>query len=351
MRLAERAQALVVAAIALQWLTTLVVALRSDSVDLGAGMLINVLLLGPLTIVCAFLLSATVGGIALGAWTMLVWVAMPWLAPAFTLTKYDGTLRDDVLPLALGLTGDAGYAEGAAILVALTLLSRRTRPTTILGALVLIVLGAVWLRRAPGVEGLSLDAFQANMAGLREYFFSQRVLQWLPLAGIVAVARRSPALAALLGVWLGAFVALRLTSSAASFENGEFFRLLLPALPAYVLLAASLPLLIPTLATRLGPLARPMGPLGPRLALGPDTLLEQGQPLRQDHVLIGQLGDHGRVVEQHREDEERRDGEEHGGRVAGDADPAGDRVQAAAPGREDEQDDAGHEPEQRVTLT
>ncbi len=259
MRLAERARSLVVAAIALQWLTTLVVALRADSVDLGAGALIDVLLLGPLAIVCAFLVAAKVGGVALGAWTLLVWVTLPWLAPVFTLAKYDGTLRDDVLPLVLGLTGEAGYAEGAAILVALTLLSRRTRPTTVLGALVLIALGAVWLRRVPGVEGLSLDAFQANMAGLREYFFSQRVLQWLPLAGVVAVARRSPGLAALLGVWLGAFVAFRLTSSAASFENGEFFRLLLPALPAYVLLVAALPLLVPTLAARLGPLARPVG--------------------------------------------------------------------------------------------
>ena len=95
------------------------------------------------------------------------------------------------------------------------------------------------------------------MAGLREYFWSQRVLQWLPLAGVVAVARRSAQLAILLGAWLGGYAAFRLTSGSATFENGEFFRLLLPALPAYVLLAAALPLLVPTLAARLGPLARP----------------------------------------------------------------------------------------------
>ena len=40
-------------------------------------------------------------------------------------------------------------------------------------------------------------------------------------------------------------------------EDGELFRALLPALPAYGLLFASLPLLVPTLAARLGPLARP----------------------------------------------------------------------------------------------
>ena len=79
-------------------------------------------------------------------------------------------------------------------------------------------------------------------------------------------------------------------------------------------------------------------------------MLEQGELLRQDHVLVGELRDHRRVVQQDREDEERRDREEHGRRVAGDAEPAGDRVQAAAPRGEDEQDEPGREPEQRVAL-
>ena len=256
-RLLERPYLVIAGAIVIQWLTTLVVALRADSVDVGAGTMLNVILLGPLALVCAFGIAASVGGIALAGWTLLVWVALPWLAPALTLTKYDSTLRDDVLPLVLGLTGDAGYAEGVAILAALALLIMRTRVATVLGALILMLLAVVWVWRAPGVEGLSLDALRVNMAGLREYFWSQRVLQWLPLAGVIAIARRSPALAIALGCWLGGFVALRLTSSAATFDNGEFFRLMLPALPAYVLLAAAVPLLVPTLATRLGPLARP----------------------------------------------------------------------------------------------
>ena len=121
----------------------------------------------------------------------------------------------------------------------------------------LAALAAVWLSRAPGVGGLSLDALQANLAGLREYFFSQRLLQWLPLAGVIAVARRSVPVALALGGWFAGYVTFRLTSSAATFDDGEFFRLLLPALPAYVVLAAALPLLVPTLAARLGPLARP----------------------------------------------------------------------------------------------
>lgn len=258
-QLLARPLLLVAGAVTLQWLTTLIVALRADSVDLDAMAVLNVLVLGPLAIVCALRVTASVGGVALGAWTLLVWVAVPWFAPTFTLTKYDTTVRDDVLPIAMGLTGGSGYAEGVAILAALALLTRRTRVTTTLGALVFLVLAAVWLRRVPGVDGLSLEVLQANLASLREYFFSQRLLLWLPLAGVIAVARRSVPLALALGGWLGGYVIFRAASSSATFENGEFFRLLLPALPAYVLLAAALPLLVPTLAARLGPLARPAG--------------------------------------------------------------------------------------------
>ena len=160
------------------------------------------------------------GGLALGAWTLLVWVALPWLAPLYTLSKYDTTMRDDVLPLVLGLTGDAGYAEGVAILAALALLTRRTRPATAAAAAVLLGLAAIWLSRAPDVDGFSLDALQANLAGLREYFFSQRLLQWVPLAGLIAVARRSVPLALALGGWLGGYVAFRLTS-ATTFEEAS----------------------------------------------------------------------------------------------------------------------------------
>jgi hypothetical protein len=237
-------------------MSCVVVALRADSVEFGAASALTVIVLGPVALACAFRVAARIGGLALGDWTLLVWILLPWLAPAFTLAKYDETMRDDVLPLVLGLTGDAGYAEGVAILVALTLLIERTRLATAVAALILMTVIVV-LGSTATVGGLSLEALQTNMAGLREYFWSQRLLQWLPVAGGIAVARRSPLLAGALCGWLGAFVCVRLATSDAAFDDGEFFRLLLPALPAYVLLAAAVPLLVPTLAARLGPLARP----------------------------------------------------------------------------------------------
>ena len=262
MRLAERPALLVGAAIVIQWSTTLAVGLRADGVDLGARELLNVLVAGPLALVCAFSIARHVAGVALGAWTLLVWVALPLLAPLYTLAPYDATMRDVVLPAALGLTSDLGYVEGIALLAAVALAQLRRREAAAGAALLAGAVVAAWLTRLP-LPDLSLDAFQANMAGLREYFWSQRVLQWVPLAGAIGVARRSPRLAFVLGAWLGAYLVFRAAQPGVGYDDGELFLALLPAFPAYVLLASALPLLVPTLAARLGPLARPASPSSP----------------------------------------------------------------------------------------
>lgn len=99
---------------------------------------------------------------------------------------------------------------------------------------------------------LDLDHWRTQMAQLREYFWSARVAQWAPLAGVIAVTRARPAIAALLAGWLAAFLLVKGTSTQASIEANTFWRLLMPAWPAYLLLLASIPLLVPTLARRLG---------------------------------------------------------------------------------------------------
>ena len=89
------------------------------------------------------------------------------------------------------------------------------------------------------------DNIGDNLASLREVFWSMRVLQWLPFAGAIAVARRSIPVALMLSVWFWAFFVLKGSSDDATVDSGAFFRFLLPAIPAFLLLAASLPLLIP----------------------------------------------------------------------------------------------------------
>ena len=100
---------------------------------------------------------------------------------------------------------------------------------------------------------LDTSHWREQMSSLREFFWSARVAQWAPFAGLLAVLRvRRGAIACLLAGWLGAFILIKGFSDQASIESNTFWRLLMPAWPAYLLLFASIPLLVPTLARGLG---------------------------------------------------------------------------------------------------
>jgi hypothetical protein len=105
---------------------------------------------------------------------------------------------------------------------------------------------------------LDLDwaQLERNEDYLREFFWSVRLLEWAAIAGIVAVARRSRPAAAFLALWLGVFLIGKGTSHLADVQAGTFFRLLMPAFPAFFLLAMALVLLVPGLG---GTIARRAG--------------------------------------------------------------------------------------------
>ena len=103
---------------------------------------------------------------------------------------------------------------------------------------------------------LNFDTWKQNMSGIREFTWSARVLQFLPLAGALAVARRSIAASGLLLGWLLGYVVVKGAADVATVESGSYWRLIMPALPAFVLLSASVPLLVPTFLDRMGPTAR-----------------------------------------------------------------------------------------------
>jgi hypothetical protein len=91
--------------------------------------------------------------------------------------------------------------------------------------------------------------------------------------------RRWP-IAALLAGWLGAFLVVKGFSTRADIQANTFWRLLMPAWPAYLLLFASIPLLVPTLARRLGDRVQPVS--GSRVAprwLVVTAVLSVGIPL------------------------------------------------------------------------
>lgn len=98
---------------------------------------------------------------------------------------------------------------------------------------------------------LDFDQINYQFLGFREFFFSARMIEYVPIAGAVAVARRSVPQAVFLATWLAAFFVVKGSSEAVNVETGSIWRLLMPAFPAYFLLLAALPLLIPVWGSRL----------------------------------------------------------------------------------------------------
>jgi hypothetical protein len=238
-------------------------------------------------------------------------VLTPLLARALFDPRYHQILDNLVFPHALGLTATASFPTMTALLVATALalrfletgawlnatgsglaagiaialeppavlflagvvtavaLARRFRaalPFLAGLALPVIALG-VWRLRGTGHLPLDFWSHPAihwhgldqNFVALREYLWSIRLLQWLPIAGAVAVVRRSPPAAGLLGGWLTAAVLLRGGLPSADAGTGTFFASLMSAFPAYLVLAAAVPLLLPTVGmalTRQFPLPR-----------------------------------------------------------------------------------------------
>jgi hypothetical protein len=87
-----------------------------------------------------------------------------------------------------------------------------------------------------------------NRDSLREFFWAIRPLEWVPIAGILAIGRRSWPKAALVAVWFVGFLVVKGTSEHARVEDASFFRLMMPSFPAFVLLLAAVPLLVPKLS-------------------------------------------------------------------------------------------------------
>jgi hypothetical protein len=98
------------------------------------------------------------------------------------------------------------------------------------------------------------------LLGLREHFWVARVMEWLPLAGCIALFARSRRGALLVASWFLVFLLVKGTYVPASVEDASFFRIMMPSFPAYLILAASVVLLVP------GVRARPQPPHSSPLA-------------------------------------------------------------------------------------
>ena len=294
---------------------------------------LDVLVLGPIALLCVYEIASSIGGRLIGYWAALLWVIAPFAAILLFDQRYHEKWIDQFLPQALGLTAMPDYPSMVVVLAAAVFVVRSLSPGRIPDAVLagllagvagglkppnyLFAIGAVlaylvarrwregaafaiailpsllllvlWKERglgyipaltlphvqlaagndAPLGASLNLDRYidldfqhwRDQMNELREFFWSPRLAQWAPFAGLIAVIRaRRGAIAALLGGWLAAYIVVKGFSPRASIETNTFWRLLMPAWPAYLLLFASIPLLVPTLLRQLGERARPPKP-------------------------------------------------------------------------------------------
>ncbi len=119
------------------------------------------------------------------------------------------------------------------------------------------------VRLAGGVGGLldrihrpSLNSWEhlhQVLLGFREHFWIARVIEWLPVAGVVALLGRSRQGFLLVAGWFTTYLLAKATYIPASIEDASFFRILMPAFPAYLLLAAAVVLLVPGVRARPAP--------------------------------------------------------------------------------------------------
>jgi hypothetical protein len=100
----------------------------------------------------------------------------------------------------------------------------------------------------------------SNMYLVREYTWSLRMITWVLAAGVIALWRRSPAVAVMICGSLAGFIVVKGTSSVAQVSDGSFFRLMTPTFPAFFFELAALPLLVPVLGRRLAAFGRAAAP-------------------------------------------------------------------------------------------
>jgi hypothetical protein len=85
----------------------------------------------------------------------------------------------------------------------------------------------------------------SSLDQIREVFWSVRLLEYLALAGAIALMRRSPVKGLFVVAWFAGYILVKGSSPLAEVPATSFWRLTVPGLVAFVLLAAAVPLLAP----------------------------------------------------------------------------------------------------------
>jgi hypothetical protein len=285
---------------------------------LPAIVLVDVLVLGPIALLCMYGIGKQIGGRLFGYWVTLLWLAVPFIGIKYTDHLYHERYTELTLPQSFGLTALADFPSMVAVIVciyfSLRILERRDtldaiaaglaagtaiaikpsnsiflvgvalalvyRRRLVEGALMLaglapaLVTLALWkyrglghlpLLQSAGVRTLALDSREQIVAfnplgryihldwhhlnlqllAIKEHFWSARVIEWLVIAGIFGLARRSLTLFLLVGGWFATFVIVKGTYPHASVDDASVFRIMMPSYPAFILILAALVFLVP----------------------------------------------------------------------------------------------------------
>ena len=313
---------------------------------------------GAVLVVATYGIAARIAGRLFGYVAAVGWVLAPLCSLGFfyagnrefqgiPYANYRGLVHDLVVPNALGLTDGAAFPSLVALVVAAWLVvrfldsgawtdvllaglvtgfavgiepgnavflpapllalavARRWREGLgfVVALLPALAALAVWrwtgLGHVGGFGGLdfSWEDFRIMRIHLRGAGWSLLLVEWIAIAGIVAVVRKAPAKGVLVAAWFVGFFVLNSGSLARGrVLDGSLFRLLEPGYPAFVLLAAAVLLLVPTWGLR-RPVAAAPRELRPRvtpvlvagavlLALYPLVIVGLARPAPRDRVVF-----------------------------------------------------------------
>jgi len=289
---------------------------------LPAIVLLNVLVLMPVAMAAVYGIGERLGGRLFGYWVLILWIALPLIGIAYTDTGFKQRYTELTLPNSFGLTSMSDFPSMVALAVAAYFSLRalqgedrldavlagafagvgigiKPSSSLFLGGAVLALAGCrrwrglaafaaglapfmlaltVWKWRGLGYlplfhaeQGVRLAAgamlqpmgtldlhkylnfnwhqLKLSLDSLQEHFWSARVVEWTLVAGTIALARRGLAPFLLVGGWFWAFLIVKGTGNLGSLETAALLRMLIPTIPAFVVMVAALPLLLPR-ATR-----------------------------------------------------------------------------------------------------
>jgi hypothetical protein len=304
---------------------------------LPAIVLLDVLVLGPIALLCMYGIGKRIGGQIFAYWTVALWLTVPFIGIKFTDYLYHQRYTELTLPQGFGLTAMADFPSMVAVLVAVYFgLRVIERPDVVeaiaaglatgvavtikpasapfLGGLALgflyrrrlagaaflaagvapaLLTLALWKYRglgylplfnSAGAERVALGLHQQlvaynplhhyikfdwhrlnlNLLAIKEHFWSLRIVEWLVIAGLVGLARRSLTAFLVVGGWFAAFVVTKATYPQASVDDASVFRVMMPSYPAFILLLASLVYLFPGRHRARFEVPQPAAPRQPR---------------------------------------------------------------------------------------